>query len=87
MNQHLTDTIVRRLPIPTKASKIYYDSDVAGFGCCVTATGMRSFILNYRTRSGRERRLTIGSAKEWGVTAARNQAKELKRQIARGDDP
>ena len=60
-------------------------SGASGFG--VTANGARSFILNYRTRLGRERRYTIGSLPDWGVGAARVEATELKRQIDRGGDP
>jgi integrase len=93
MAEKLTDKIVRFLPAPkpvpeTKTNaKITYDTEVAGLGCRVTCAGARAFILNYRTRSGRERRYTIGPASEWSVAAARAEAKELKKQIDRGNDP
>ena len=45
----LTDAIVRRLSPPKRGNKVYYDSEVKGFGCRVTAAGARSFVLNYRT--------------------------------------
>jgi integrase len=83
---HLTDAVVKRLPLPAKGSKITYD-DVRGFGCRVTAGGARSFILNYVTRAGRERRLTIGSFENWKTTDARDRARELKRDIDSGGDP
>ena len=54
--ERLTDAIVKRLPRPETGNRIAYDSDVAGFGCRVTAAGSRAFILNYRTRTARERR-------------------------------
>jgi integrase len=87
MAEKLDNRDIKRLPAPKAGNRIYYDSEVAGFGCRVTSGGARSFILNYRTRSGRERRFTIGPASEWNVTAARNEAKELKKKIERGDDP
>ena len=87
MATKLTDAIVKRLPIPDKGNKIYYDSKVRGFGCRVTAAGARAFILNYRTHSGRERRITIGSFADWPPTTARERAKELKRDIDDGGDP
>ena len=87
MAQKLDSRHLAKLAAPKSGNKIYYDSEVAGFGCRVTAGGARSFILNYRTRSGRERRYTIGSASEWSVTAARDEANKLKRAIERGDDP
>ena len=83
----LTDAMIRRLPPPGKGNRITYDTDVAGFGCCVTAGDVRSFILNYRTKAGRERRITIGRVSNWRTTAARDKAKELKRLIDDGGDP
>jgi hypothetical protein len=59
-NAHLADNLIRRLPLPTTGNKVHYYSEVAGFGVRVTAAGARSFILNYYTVAGRERRHTIG---------------------------
>jgi integrase len=60
---------------------------VRGFGCRVTAAGARSFILNYTTRAGRERRYTIGGCGDWSTTAARAEAKRLRQLIDQGADP
>ena len=87
MSQKLTDTIVKALPAPDKGNRISYDTDVKGFGCRVTANGARSFILNYRTKAGRERRYTIGQFPAWKVAAARAEAAELKKRVDRGEDP
>jgi integrase len=88
MAQHLTDAIVKQLPIPAKGNKVYYDSDVAGLGARITANGARAFILNYRVRgTGRERRYTIGGFPDWRTTAARARARALKRDIDDGGDP
>lgn len=86
MTEKLTDKVVRSLPAPSKGNKITYDNEVRGFGVRVTAKGVHSFILNYRIH-GRERRFTIGSYPEWSVSAARAEAKDLRRQIDRGIDP
>jgi integrase len=86
--EHLTDTIVKRLPLPETGSKVHYEGGaVPGFGLCVTAAGSRSFILNYRTHSGRERRITIGGFPSWSVKSAREKAKEYRRLIDGGGDP
>jgi hypothetical protein len=94
MAQHLTDAIVKRLPAPAKGNKVYYDSDLPGFGCRVTAADARSFVFNYRTKAGRERRITIGKATTrtndsnvWRTTGAREQAKRLRRIVDQGGDP
>ena len=87
-HHRLTDTIVKRLPVPEQGSKVYYEGgEVPGFGLCVTAAGSRSFILNYRTKARRERRITIGKHPSWQVKAARDEAKRLRRLIDSGGDP
>src|SRR5688572_7771507 len=87
MAQRLTDSGVKALPSPASGNRIYYDSEMRGLGCRVTAAGVKAFVLNYRTRSGTERRYTIGQYPAWKVSAARQEAAELKRRIDRGDDP
>jgi integrase len=88
MAQRLTDRLVKTLPAPARGNTIAYDTEVRGFGCRVTAAGATAFILNYRRRSdGRERRYTIGSFPAWSVTAAREEAKQLKRTVDAGGDP
>ncbi|TIQ46805.1 MAG: DUF4102 domain-containing protein [Mesorhizobium sp.] len=83
----LTDKIVDNLPKPEKGNRITYDEDVKGFGVRVTAGGSRAFVLNYRTRGGRERRYTIGVRPDWKSGPAREEAKRLKRLIDVGEDP
>ena len=85
----LTDRIAKALPAPVCGNKISFDSDgVKGFGIRVTAAGARTFVLRYRRRSdGRQRLFTIGSFPDWGVGAARDEAKRLKRAIDGGADP
>jgi integrase len=87
MAKRLTDAAIKRLPAPTKNNRITYDDEVPGFGIRVTAAGARSFVFNYRTRSGRERRFTIGSHLDWRTTAARDEARRLRRLVDAGGDP
>jgi hypothetical protein len=69
----LTDSLVKKLPTPATGNRVTYDADVKGVR--VTAAGARAFVLNYRTRAGRERRYTIGAFPDWRTTAARDEAK------------
>jgi len=96
MAERLTDSLVRRLPLPASGNRIIYDSEVPGFGIRITAKGARSFVLNYRTKAtGRERRYTIGEflnpqVGSSGLTTAgaREYAKGLKHDIRlNGRDP
>jgi integrase len=86
--------LVRELPAPPKGNRVYYDrpnnrgnDHTSGFGLRVTAANARSFVLNYRTADGRERRFTIGGYPTWTLLAARDEAKRLKRDVDTGGDP
>jgi Arm DNA-binding domain/Phage integrase, N-terminal SAM-like domain len=83
MAEKITDKLVAKLRPPASGNEITYDSEVGGFGVRVTAAGFKSFILNYRTRSRRERRYTIGPAGDggWKASAAREHAKDIKARI------
>src|SRR5262245_23559010 len=94
MSQRLDDAKVRTLPAPATGNKVYYDRPnkrgndwTPGFGVRVTAAGARSFVLNYRTKDGTERRHTIGRYPDWSLAAAREEARKLKRAIDQGSDP
>ena len=87
MTTHLNDAKIKSLPAPPYGALITFDSRVAGFGIRTTSTGTRSFIYNYRTRAGRQRRYTIGQFPNWLTTAARTEAIRLRRLIDAGGDP
>ena len=86
MAEKLTDKLVRILPAPTSGNQITYDTKVRGFGFRITTAGAKAFVLNYRI-GGRERRYTIGAYPDWSVSAAREEARRLKRQVDQGRDP
>jgi integrase len=52
----------------------------------ITSSGAVSFVLDYRA-NGRQRRYTIGAAPDWSLEAARAEARDLRQQVDRGDDP
>jgi len=83
---HLTDRLIRALAVPPAGAIITYDADTPGFGMRVTAKDVRSFVLNY-VAQGRERRMTIGRFPTWSATAAREEAKALRRRVDAGTDP
>ena len=85
MGTHLTERFVKAAEIGTR-KYVVFDEDCAGFGLCVFESGRKGFILIYRA-AGRQRRMTIGTWPSWSVIAARDEAKRLKRDIDRGEDP
>jgi integrase len=90
--EKLTDQRVREATAPAVGSVTIWDPSVVGFAVRIFAPtnrhprGARSFFLNYRI-DGRERRYTIGEYPTWSVAAAREKAKELRRQVADRNDP
>src|SRR5262245_4378674 len=82
-----TDSGLKRVAAPAAGKTIVWDTDVVGLGLRVTANGARSFLLDYRTRSGRQRQFTIGSFPDWSVRGAREEARRLKRLVDVGGDP
>jgi Arm DNA-binding domain len=72
-------------PLKGKDYQIF-DTEVRGFAICIYRSGSRAFTIDYR-RAGRQRRMTIGRWPEWSTTAARERAKELRREIDAGADP
>jgi integrase len=92
MPTKLDERTVRTAKAPARGADTIWDSEVRGFGARIFAPtsrhpeGARSFFINYRVDS-RERRLTIGDFPTWSALAARNEAKELRRRIDRGEDP
>ncbi|KGJ23447.1 tyrosine-type recombinase/integrase [Paracoccus sanguinis] len=83
--ERLTEKLVRAAEPRPKAWQIF-DSDVLGLSICIYPSGGRSFMFDYRA-AGRQRRLTIGRWPEWNVTAARERAKALRRDVDGGLDP
>ena len=63
-----------------------FDTDVRGFSITIYPSGNRAFTLDYRV-GGRQRRMTIGRWPEWNTVAARERAKDLRREIDEGIDP
>jgi integrase len=94
MAQRLTDKSVWTCKAPESGNALYWDAAdakgkdwIAGFGVRVTAAGARAFIFNYRTKAGVSRRLTIGSAQTWSLSAAREEARRLRLLVDTGADP
>jgi integrase len=72
---------------PTATDRFLWDSDLPGFGLKITPTGARSYVFQY-TKGKRKRRVTIGPhGAPWTPDTARNEALQLKGEVARGGDP
>jgi integrase len=86
MSERLTDALVRKALPPARGQTLLWDAEVKGFALRATSGGAKSFVVDYRA-GGRQRRFTIGAYPDWSVQAARQAAKELKREVDAGFDP
>lgn len=85
-NQKLTPAFVMNARAEPDAERtIYWDTEPRGFGLMVTRTGAKSFIFNYRTKLGRQGRLTIRT--DVGLKEARRQAEAALGDVAKDKDP
>ena len=66
--------------------KIFFDTDVPGFGLRVRASGARTWIFQYKV-GGRTRRLVLGNASAVKPARAREIASELHAKVRLGGDP
>ena len=81
----LTEKVLREaVPVVGRDYQIF-DTEVRGFAACIYRGGGRAFTLDYR-HAGRQRRMTFGRWPEWSVSAARERAKEIRREIDAGAD-
>jgi integrase len=82
----LTEKITRdATPVEGRDYQIF-DDDVRGFAVCIYRGGGRAFTFDYRY-AGRQRRMTFARWPAWSVTAARDRARELRRDVDLGLDP
>jgi integrase len=84
----LTKTVVEGLQ-PSAREQVIWDATLPGFGVRVKPTGVRSYVVQYRTREdGTSRRMTIGQhGPRLTFEQAKKQARALLADAGRGQDP
>jgi len=66
---------------------IAWDTELPGFGVRVTPAGVRSYVVQYRTRAGISRRMTLGRHGVLTAEQARTRARSALASVAAGADP
>jgi integrase len=84
----LTKRYVEAIKPDPERDLVEFDGELHGFGVRVWPKGKRTYFLKYRTREGRQRKLTIGVH---GVNITAEQARDVALQwlneVRRGQDP
>src|ERR1019366_2230091 len=81
----LTRPFVRAVG-PGPVRSLYWDTDAPGLALSVQPSGRKSWRFVYRA-GGRLRVFTLGRFEAIGLAAARERARDLLGQVARGVDP
>ena len=83
----LIKSVIDKLePITGKDQSFYRDETLKGFALRITASGVKSFIVETRINN-KVRRITLGKYGNLTAEEARKQAKSLLGSVAKGDDP
>jgi hypothetical protein len=92
--EKLTKRVVDALkaPEPSKVGvkvreSFVWDRELRGFGVQVMPSGLKSFVIQYRTPEGRHRRVVIGRYGLMTVEEARTLAHEQLVAVSKGVDP
>lgn len=82
----LTKSYIDKLVAPANGYALHWDEQDRGFGCRITATGKRTFLVQGRVH-GKELRVTIGPYGVFTADQAREAAREHLRSMRLGVDP
>jgi integrase len=83
----ITKRLIDAVQLPTAGDVFVWDDALPGFGLRVKSSGAKSFIVQYRNRHGRSRRLTLGRYGVLTPDEARDEARQMLAAAARGEDP
>lgn len=86
--QKLTKRVIDGLQSDgSRHGTLYWDNEVKGFGIRVFPAGLKTFVVKFRTRGGRQRWLKIGTFGTLTAEQARDRARLELARVLDGEDP
>ncbi len=86
MKRKLTKSLIKELTAEAKDLYVW-DTGLVGFGVRVKPSGVKSYILQYRNKYGRVKRITIGRVGVITLDQARREATRMRGSVSLGSDP
>ena len=86
MKRKITKALIADLKADTK-DLFVWDLGLSGFGIRVKPSGIKSYILQYRNKYGRVKRITIGRVGVITLDQARREATKMRGSVSFGNDP
>lgn len=83
----LTAEVVRDAEPPATGEANLWDDALRGFGLRIRPNGSKLFFVQYRTRAGTARKLSVGQYGRMTPEKARKAATQLLAAVSRGEDP
>src|SRR5262245_20601978 len=74
-------------PDPAGRDVFCWDSELRGFGIRLKPSGTGAFLIQYRNKDGRTRRLVLGKLGTLTPDEARDLARDHLASVAKGSDP
>jgi integrase len=87
MPRKLTTNMIETAAVPKVGQSFLWDGELKGFGVRVGFSGVKSYVLQYRSPDGRLRRLAYARFPVFTVDEARKQAIRMLADVTRGIDP
>jgi len=72
---------------PSARDRVVWDADPTGFGVRVRPSGVKTFLVFYRNRDGRQRKVSLGRVGIRPIKEARAEARRILADVAAGKDP
>ena len=87
MSHKLTKRLIESTEPPQNEELLLWDSGLKGFGCRVFPSGRKTYFVQYRNQFNRTRRKKIGVHGILTTEQAREEAKKILGDVAKGADP